>query len=116
MGRKTVYIAGPITGVPEHYKPFEQAMDEIQAMGFIPLNPCWQPEGLDRWKYMKLGLTMLECADAVLFLPGWNRSGGCDLELTYCMNTGKPYVVASHKVELPDAYRQLKEVLSDDRT
>lgn len=91
MKRKTVYIAGPITGVPEYYKPFEQAMDELQAAGFIPLNPCWQPEGLERWQYMKLGLSMLECADAALFLPGWEKSEGCKLEMAYCKNTGKPY-------------------------
>ena len=88
--KKVVYIAGPITGVPEYWKPFEQAEDELTAMGFIPLTPTRLPHNLGNAKAMKICLAMIEQADAVYLLPGWEKSTGANLETFYCEYTGKP--------------------------
>lgn len=102
--KKVIYIAGPITGRDKYYEPFERAMDEIQAAGMIPLNPCWQPQGLTRETNMKLALTMLSCADGALFLPGWSYSPGANLEMQFCEDVRKPAVTVKG-LESPGSLR-----------
>lgn len=110
---KVIYIAGPITGVPGYYKPFEQAMDEIQAAGMIPLSPCWMPVDMPREKCIQIGLAMLAQADGALFLPGWERSAGCKLEMDFCDNTGKPTVSFNSMQNLCVAAGRMKEALEN---
>lgn len=88
--KKVVYIAGPITDVGKYWEPFEAAADELQAAGFIPLTPTWQPQGLTNAQHIHLCFSMIDSADAVLFLPGWNASEGARLEWLYCDYIGKP--------------------------
>ena len=89
--KKVVYIAGPITGVKEYWKPFEQAEDELTAMGYIVLTPTRLPWNIGNDKAMKICLAMIDQADAVYFLPGWNRSVGANLEMHYCKYYNKPF-------------------------
>lgn len=103
--KKVVYIAGPITGVEKYWEPFEAAADELQAEGFIPLTPTWQPPGLTNAQYMRTCLPMIDSADAVLFLPGWDDSKGARLEWLYCNYIGKPSYMTIN---------WLKEALADD--
>lgn len=90
-GVKVIYIAGPISGVDEYWKPFEEAEDELTARGYIVLTPTRLPYNIDNDKAMKICLAMIEQADAVFFLPGWNMSIGANLEMHYCKYVGKPY-------------------------
>ena len=103
--KKTVFISGPITGVEKYYEPFEQMMDELSAAGYIPLTPTWQPQGMTNAQYMRICLAMIDSADAIILLPGWERSTGSLLEHLYCRYTDKPI---AHNVA------QLKEVLGDE--
>ena len=89
--KKVIYIAGRITGVPEYWKPFEKAEDELSALGFIPLTPPRLPWNLDNDKAIKICLSMIDAADAVYFLDGWDRSVGAQLEMAYCKYTDKFY-------------------------
>ena len=89
--KKVVYIAGPITSVKEYWKPFEQAADEILAMGYTPLTPTCLPYDISNEKAMRICLSMIDQADAVYFLPGWNLSVGANLEMYYCKYTNKPH-------------------------
>ena len=97
--KKIVYIAGRITGVPEYWKPFEEAEDYLTAKGFIVLTPTRLPYNLDNERAMKICLAMIDQADAVYFLPGWNLSIGANLEMTYCKYTGKPAFTDTAKLE-----------------
>ena len=91
MGRKRViYISGPITGVPQYYKAFENMEDELSAIGYIPLSPSRLPQGMTNAQYMTICLSMIEVADAVIFLEGWENSNGARLERDYCFYTSKP--------------------------
>ena len=103
--KKVVYIAGPITGVSKYWEPFEAAMDELQAAGHIPLSPTLQPQGMTNAQYMRTCLAMIDSADAVLFLPGWDDSKGARLEWLYCNYIGKPSYMTIN---------WLKEALADD--
>lgn len=90
--RKVVYIAGPIAGVPEYYKPFEHMEDALTGWGFVALTPTRLPQGLTDAAYMRIDMAMMDTADAVVFLPGWQHSKGATLEHEYCKYTGKPHM------------------------
>ena len=99
---KVVYIAGPITGVPDYKRHFNQAENDLLMRGYIPLNPAKLPEGLTNGQYARIDFAMIDSADAVLFLAGWLNSVGANLEWDYCRYTGKPQATAID---------ELKEVL-----
>lgn len=90
--KKVVFISGPITGVERYWEAFEAAEDELLAVGYIPLSPAHLPLGMSNKQYQRICMAMIDSADAVLFLPGWQRSQGASLENTYCRYTGKPWV------------------------
>ena len=56
--KEVVYIAGPVTGVPNYWEAFEKAEDELTAEGFIVLSPTRLPHNLDNGKAMKICLAM----------------------------------------------------------
>ena len=89
--KKVVYISGPISGVAEYWKAFEQAEDDINSLGYIPLSPSRLPGGMTNEQYMKICTAMIDSADMVLLLPNWRDSQGAKLEAQYCEYTGKPF-------------------------
>jgi hypothetical protein len=91
--KKVVYISGPITGVENYWEAFEQAEDDLQSQGYIPLSPSRLPQGMTHEQYMRIGFAMIDSADAVLFLPNWETSCGATLEASYCEYIGKPRAV-----------------------
>ena len=91
MPNVSVYIAGPITGVPEYWVPFEEAVHKVLEVGYIPLSPAMLPEGLTPAQYMRMCFAMIDSADAVLFLKGWENSPGARLEYQYCNYVDKIY-------------------------
>lgn len=78
-----IYLSGRITGNPRYHKEFETAEKVLSEQGHIVLNPATLPEGLPRKKYMPICLAMLEAADAVIMLQGWQDSKGAQVEKAY---------------------------------
>ena len=81
---KKVYISGPMTGRPDHnIDEFNKAEDQLLKAGYEVLNPT--SNGLaDTAPYedhMRADLRMLTMADALAFLPDWERSRGARLEI-----------------------------------
>lgn len=103
--RKVVYIAGPITGVDRYWEPFEEAEERLIALGFIPLSPAHHPQGLTNAMYTRINYAMIDCADAVLFLPESHKSRGAQAEYAHCGYIGK---LVAHSIE---ELKKLKEVL-----
>lgn len=97
--RKVVYIAGPITGVPDHQRAFNQAEDELMFCGYIPLNPSDLPKGMTKAQYMRICFAMIDSADAVLVLPGWEKSYGAGVEVDYTNYVGKPLAGSMYELE-----------------
>lgn len=97
--KKIVYIAGPITGVPEYWVPFEQAEDELEARGYIALTPTRLPYGMNKAQYMRICFAMIDSADAVLLVGNWPESGGACLERHYCEYIDKPYADSVEKLQ-----------------
>ena len=85
-----IYIAGKITGDPGYLDKFREEAEKLEGMGHIVLNPAELPEGMSKAEYMRICLAMIDCADSVFLLPGWQGSPGAQLELAYCRYIGKP--------------------------
>lgn len=90
---KKVYIAGKITGDSEYREKFRKAQRELEAEGFIVLNPAELPEGMQPSDYMRICFAMMDCADIVAFLPDYSQSRGARLEFDWCQYTGKQTVM-----------------------
>lgn len=82
MGRR-IYISGPMTGVPEFNAPaFREAADLVRAAGDDPVNPAELCDPSWTWQQcMRADIAALCTCDAILLLPGWERSNGAQLEL-----------------------------------
>ena len=81
---KKVYISGPMTGRPDkNIDEFNKAEDLLLKAGYEVLNPT--SNGLaDTALYedhMRADLRMLTMADALAFLPDWEKSRGARLEI-----------------------------------
>lgn len=89
-----VYIAGPMSGLPEHNFPaFHAAAEELAAAGFpVVLDPArYAPEPSFTWAdYMRRALPDVLRAELVAVLPGWYRSRGACLEIFLARTLGVP--------------------------
>ena len=79
-----VYISGPITGTTDYLERFDRMEALLRQQGFSVINPArvnaMMPKDLTHEEYMAMSLTMLELADMVYFLRGWQKSKGCQTE------------------------------------
>lgn len=104
---KKIYIAGPMTGCPQfNVEAFKQAERALKGFGYEVLNPATAhghnleimsgdealpPEELA--KVIRTDLDMLQSADRIYMLFGWEKSTGAraehavatwmDIEITY---------------------------------
>ncbi|AER47635.1 hydrolase [Mycobacterium phage DS6A] len=78
------YIAGPMTGYPDHnYPAFMAKAAELRAAGVPVINPAeFHGNDLDHpWDwYLRRDLAQLVKCARVVFLPGWRGSRGAQLE------------------------------------
>lgn len=86
---KGLYIAGPIAGVKNYRARFEAAELAAKQYGWAVLNPARLPQFLPEDRYMPTCLMMLNAADAVLMLDGWEDSAGARLEHDFAAYQGK---------------------------
>lgn len=84
-----VYIAGKISGDPEYRAKFAAVASLLREKDCIVLNPAILPSDMSRAEYMRICLSMIDCSDAVWFLPDWVESDGAKLEMAYCQYIGK---------------------------
>lgn len=84
-----IYISGPITGIPNYRNAFEKAQKQLEKEGMIVLNPAVLPGEMPFDKYMPICLAMINQADMIYLLPGWENSQGCKFELEYAKYQGK---------------------------
>lgn len=95
--KKTVFISGPVTGVPNYWETFEQAEELINGLGYTALVPSRLPMGMTNAQYMRICFAMIDSADVVVFLPTWEKSAGSQLERAYCKYTDKPYITLRNR-------------------
>jgi len=86
-----VYIAGPMTGLPEHnYPAFHAAAAMLRGRGHDVRNPAEHNlgDGQPRETYLRHGLRLLLDCDEVCLLPGWRGSAGARLEFAVAHELG----------------------------
>lgn len=89
--RVRIYIAGPMTGLPDfNYPAFNECAAALRARGFVVENPADNPEPhCKSWLgYMRMALRQLALCDAVAMLPGWGHSRGAVIEHQLGRNLG----------------------------
>jgi hypothetical protein len=83
-----LYVAGPMTGLPDfNYPAFEHARDILEAAGYGVLSPTdngfGAPVGSHSWQwYMREAIKQVVAADAIAVLPDAACSRGALLECT----------------------------------
>ena len=89
----TAYIAGPITKRLNTYQyAFSDAEMVLNYLGYKVLNPAWLPKGLKDEDYQRIDDAMLQTADVVVLLKGWERSKGARHEAMLAEQLGKKLI------------------------
>lgn len=87
-----VYIAGPMTGLPDlNFPAFNRAAELLRAAGHVAINPAEiNPDPTTQWQAcMFRDLEALDTCAAILMLPGWENSPGAQIERLWAKRTGK---------------------------
>ena len=80
---KRIYIAGPMTGLPDlNFPAFHAEAARLRALGYEVSNPAEiNPDPTAGWEAcMRADIAELVKCDGVALLPGWERSRGASLE------------------------------------
>lgn len=90
--RKIVYLSGKITGKEDYKKDFACAEQFLQQMGYIVINPASLDEisdGLTYEQYLRVCYQLVDIADIIFMVSGWQKSKGANAELSYAKSLGK---------------------------
>jgi hypothetical protein len=93
MKTQKIFLAGPMTGLPDHNFPaFDEAAANLRGAGYTVYNPAENSHSADgSWAgYVKTGIRYLMTCDAVALLPGWEASKGARFEGTIAGTLGMP--------------------------
>jgi len=92
---KTIYIAGPMSGIAQlNFPAFNAEAARLRALGHAVINPAEingdDPEAVaamsavglaQHWRNcMRADITALMTCDAISMLPGWEHSKGATIE------------------------------------
>jgi hypothetical protein len=102
-----IYIAGPMTGIPQfNYPEFFRVATVLRDLGHAVINPA-ETNGATvqealrdveanphSWEYyMRKDVMSVASVDAICLLPGWQNSKGARLEVTVAKALGMPLYV-----------------------
>lgn len=97
MPAKRIYLAGPMTGLPQfNYPAFHAEAARLRALGFHVENPAEnQAPTCGTWEgYMRNAVRQMLTCDAVALLPHWHASRGAVLERNLARQLGLQVVDA----------------------
>ena len=86
-----VYMAGPMTGLPElNFPAFNQEAERLRAEGLQVLNPADHGivDGADWADYLRHDIAGLASCERIHLLRGWTKSKGACLEMTIAKALG----------------------------
>lgn len=87
----SLYLSGPMTGVPKNNFPaFQAAAMKLRAQGWLVMSPAESGLMGTREDYMRHDIALILQCDAIVVLPGWENSEGCLVELAVAAAIGVP--------------------------
>lgn len=116
MGEETIYIAGPMRGLPDfNFPAFDTAAAKFRMAGWKVINPAEMDRELDGFSgspqevkpfshYMRRDIQALLGVTAVAFLPGWTDSEGARVEFVVGKALGLEFFYADTLERLPTEY------------
>lgn len=116
---KRVYVAGPMTGLPEsNYPAFNAAAARLRSKGWHVENPAENPAphvdaACDWTAYMRMGVSQLMTCHAIYLLPGWQQSKGASLEYMVAKQLG--LMVYEHATQDDVLQEQLQALVAQSR-
>lgn len=100
---KRIYVAGPMTGLPDfNFPAFHAAADRLRSLGHHVENPADHGviDGHEWADYMRMDIGQLVTCDAIFLLPGWEKSKGATLERHIAQALGMPVLHAGQDCEV----------------
>ena len=110
--QKIVYLSGRITGNDNYLNEFACAERFLKQMGFVVLNPAEILKELGELNYvqcMQICYRLLDIADIIFMVSGWQKSKGANAELSYAKSLGK-------EVKYQDYYAPFRKVADDENS
>lgn len=91
-----VYISGPITGTKDYDLKFMKAHEKLKLMGKDVLDLVemtkYLSAQLEYETYMKIAFALIDDADEIYMIEGWELSAGANRELGYAIGKGKKII------------------------
>lgn len=94
---KRIYIAGPMTGLPDlNYPAFNALAADLRQQGYHVENPAENPKpACGSWAgYMRMAVRQLATCDFVVVLDGWHNSRGARIEVDLAVGLQMPVIRA----------------------
>lgn len=105
MSITRIYLAGPMSGLPDNnYPAFHAAAARLRALGYHVENPAENPvPEPETWEnYLRMGLRQMLTCDAVVTLPGSPQSRGAVLEMSVARQVGIPVLEFEQMCNAPN--------------
>lgn len=96
---KRVYVAGPMTGLPElNFPAFHRMAAHLRGQGLHVENPAEiNADPTAGWlECMRADIKRLVECDAICLLPGWSKSKGACIEHQLAVGLGLEVMEAGH--------------------
>lgn len=111
---KTVYISGPITGIPNHNEEsFDNADRLLSDLGYETINPINNDKRSRNksWAfYMCLDMVSVAKADVLVLLPGWEQSKGAVIEIAVAERLEKEILEITNPAFIQDDVLYLQPI------